>query len=215
MGIIFLTSAGFSNQKIKEEFLKTVGEASNKAAVIITTAREEKEKEQNEYCQLVKRQLEEVGFKRVDFADLEIEPDKDFSFYNVIYVVGGNTFKLLKFAKDADFKQTIENLLARGGVYVGVSAGSGIMCPNIDITEWKIKAGLRADKNRFGLTYLTAFHFVPFLLVVHFVSELTDMVKKYIQEETVYPVRVLTDSQALMIKDGQTILIGDGKEIKI
>lgn len=48
MGTIFLTSAGLSNQQIKDEFIKAVGEPSNKAVVIITTAREEIDKEQNE-----------------------------------------------------------------------------------------------------------------------------------------------------------------------
>jgi dipeptidase E len=140
-------------------------------------------------------------------------PTKDFSAYDVIYVEGGNTFKLLRFAKDANFKQTIEKLLARGGVYIGVSAGSAIMCPNIKLTEWKVKAGLRPDKNRFDLTDLTAFDFAPFLLVVHFAPEQIEIVKKFIQEEAVYPVRVLTDEQAFVIKNGQTILIGHGQEI--
>jgi nitrogen regulatory protein PII-like uncharacterized protein len=73
MGTIFLTSAGLSNQQIKDEFIKAVGEPSNKAVVIITTAREEIDKEQNDYCQLAKEKLKEMGFSQVDFADLEAD----------------------------------------------------------------------------------------------------------------------------------------------
>ena len=91
-----------------------------------------------------------MGFTKIDFVDLEIESDKDFSPYGVIYVCGGNTFKLLKFARQANFKFSIENLLKRNGVYVGVSAGSIIVGPSINIAN-----EVEPDPNTIGLDDLT------------------------------------------------------------
>ncbi len=92
---------------------------------------------------------------------------------------------------------------------MGVSAGSAIMCPTIEMALWK-----KPDRDRFGLTDLTALNFVPFLLIVHFEPQFAEIIKKGIAN-TNYPVKILTDNQALIIKDIKTELIGDGKEIKL
>ncbi|MDD5750377.1 MAG: Type 1 glutamine amidotransferase-like domain-containing protein [Candidatus Pacebacteria bacterium] len=210
MAAIFLTSTGLTNAKVREAILAEAGGMKDKSVAIITTADDEKEK--GMYCQLALKQFQESGCPKVDFVDLEITADYDFSGYDIIYVSGGSTFRLLKFAKEADFRKSIEGLLKRGGIYIGVSAGSCVMCPSIEISEWKIKAGLSPDKDRFGLTDLSAFAFVPFLLAVHYEPDYAKVIKENAARAN-YPVRVLTDEQAFLIKDGKTGLIGEGEEV--
>lgn len=185
-----------------------VGEMKDKLVAIITTADDEKKK--GKYCRLAFEQFKEMGCRKIDFVDLEAMPDYDFSRYDIIYVSGGNTFRLLKFAKAVNFKTAIENLLNRGGVYIGVSAGSYIMCPSIEMAEWKPDQ----DRNYFGVTDFSGFNFVPFLLVAHYRPEYAGIMKSNIMSSK-YPVRLLTDEQALLIKNGQTKLVGDGEEITL
>ncbi len=212
MASIFLTSTGLTNAAVRRVFAMEVGETKGKSVAIITTAAEEKE--QNQYCQLAHKQLTELGFSKIDFVDLEKEPQRDFSGYDVVYVSGGSTFRLLKFCRDANFKATIQKLLDRGGIYVGASAGAGIMCASIATTEWKERAGLTPGRDRYGLIDLAGFNFVPFMLCVHFVPEYAELIKKEMATAE-YPVRLLTDEQAFLVKDGKTELIGDGPEIKL
>lgn len=207
-GIIFLTSTGLSNEKVRKVFVEEIGKAGrDKSVVIITTDSEEKEN--NKYCQLAFRQLREIGFEKIDFVDLEAEPNKDFSEYDVIYVSGGNTFRLLKFCREANFKKSIDDLLARGGIYIGVSAGSCLMCSTIEMGLWKEK-----NRDQFGLSDLTAFNFVPFLLFVHYESSHFEVIKDA-SLDCQYPIRILTDQQAFLVKDGVVNLIGDGEETKL
>lgn len=167
---------------------------------IVTTAAEEKEN--NKYSQLAKEQFIEMGFLHIDFVDFETEPTKDFSKYDIVYVCGGNTFKLLKFAREANFKASIENLLKRNGVYIGVSAGSIIVGPSI-----KMAGEVASDKNDIGLKDLTGFGITNLIILPHYSFEIEEETKSF---ETKYSVKVerVSNSQAVLLQNGEKIILG-------
>lgn len=60
--------------------------------------------------------------------------DKDLRIYDVIHVNGGNTFYLMLQVRKSGFDKWIKNQVLRGGkIYIGSSAGSQIVAPNIEI----------------------------------------------------------------------------------
>ena len=194
MGTLFLTSTGLSDQTIFDSFQKLVNSGDLHTAAIVTTASEDKSN--NKYTQLAQEQLESLGFKTT-FTDLEEQPDFDFSNFDVIYVCGGNTFK---HANETNFKSSIVSLLERNGIYVGVSAGTLILSPTIDIAN-----EIDPDPNEIGLTDLTALNLVPFHIAVHFDESEEAEVAAF---ENKYNVKVerLSNSQAIIINEN-----GDSK----
>ena len=198
-GILLLTSTGLSGKAVSDKLKSIVSDPKNSSVAIITTVAEGKEN--NKYSQLAKKQLEEMGFVRIDFVDLERDPNKDFSFYGIIYVCGGNTFKLLKFAREADFKTSVENFLKRKGIYIGVSAGSIIVGPSIQIT-----AEIKPDKNEVGLKDLTGFGITDLIIMPHYSLEMEGGIVAF---ENKYGVKVerINNSQAILIENGQKTLI--------
>ncbi|MBI4120452.1 MAG: Type 1 glutamine amidotransferase-like domain-containing protein, partial [Parcubacteria group bacterium] len=150
-GIIFLTSTGISSKNVYDRFKKIIDSKSSKRAVIITTA--SSGKENNQYSQSALSQLKSVGFNVIDFYDFENDGLKDLSQYDVVYVCGGNTFKLMKFAREMNFDKEIESLLKRDGIYIGVSAGSLIVGPSIQIAN-----EVDPDVNEIGLTDFNGFN---------------------------------------------------------
>jgi dipeptidase E len=54
---------------------------------------------------------------------------------DLLYVTGGNTYYLLEAMNQIGFKETLINFLQKGGVYMGSSAGSIVMCPDIDFVR--------------------------------------------------------------------------------
>ena len=198
-GFIFLTSTGLTSRNVSLKFKSLVSNPENTPVAIVTTAAEGKS--ENKYSQLAKKQFEDLGFVVVDFVDLETDPQKDFSSYGVIYVCGGNTFKLLKFAKDANFKSSVENLLERGGVYIGVSAGSIIIGPSIAIA-----GEVAADGNDIGLEDLTGFGITDLIILPHYSPEIEKEASDF---ESKYSVKIerLSNSQAVLIENGEKILI--------
>lgn len=198
-GKLLLTSTGLTSENIAQEFKSIVVNPENHLVAIITTAAEGKA--ENKYSQLAKKQFESMGFVTVDFVDLETEPQKDLYSYGIIYVCGGNTFKLLKYAKDADFKSSIENLLKRNGVYIGVSAGSIIVGPSIEIA-----GEVSADKNEIGLEDLSGFNITDLIILPHYSIEVEEETKAFEAKHGVSVVRI-SNSQAILVENGQKIVI--------
>lgn len=57
------------------------------------------------------------------------------SSFDVIFVAGGNTYYLLNEIKKSSFDLALKELIHKGKIYVGSSAGSCIMCTTIDHVE--------------------------------------------------------------------------------
>lgn len=198
-GILLLTSTGLSCEKVAKKIQEEFFDIKNISIAIITTAAEGKEK--NKYSQLAKKQFSDIGFEHIDFIDFEIDPIKNLSGYNIFYVCGGNTFKLLKFARKADFKSSIENLLKRNGIYIGVSAGSIIVGPSIEIAS-----EVSADKNEISLEDLSGFNITNLIILPHYSAEIEEEAKAF---ETKYNVTVerISNSQAILVENRQRIVI--------
>ncbi len=200
MGITILTAAGFYNPKLAD-FLKSklTGNLYKRVAIVTTAS---KDKESNKYAQLAKIQLLELGYTDADFIDLEKNLDPGiFQSYDTVYVCGGNSFKLLNAARNANFKSSLERLLGREGIYIGVSAGSILLCPSIQIAN-----EVHPDVNEIGMIDFNALHFVEETIYPHYESSHEDEVKNY---ETSHKVAVtrLTNNQSVIFENGIRTLI--------
>ncbi|QHE53940.1 Type 1 glutamine amidotransferase-like domain-containing protein [Pontibacillus sp. HMF3514] len=131
---IFLTSNGFFTEEIKECFMQSIALQKNTTAVIITTA--SKEKEQNRYARKAKSDLLEMGVNIVDFLDVEYDDPSLINNYSIIYINGGNPYKLLYHLKESGAdKELVEFAAKKEGVIVGVSAGAMVLGPHIYMVD--------------------------------------------------------------------------------
>lgn len=207
---ILLTSAGIKMPAIQNEVLKLLPKPPNelKLAHVITASRMETN---TDYVKKDRVALQGVGFQVADVALEDLTPATAFDELNkfdIIYVQGGNTFYLLKQARACGFEQVVRKFLEDPNKwYIGVSAGSYIACPTIEMGNWK------RDKDQHGLDDLAGMNLVPFLLSVHYNREKYREVLAEKIPTASYPVRILTDDQAFLIKDDKVILIGEGSEV--
>lgn len=207
-GTLILTSTGLSAKAVCQAAEKYFSELPHKSVAIVTTAAEGKES--NKYSKLAESQFKDVGFGFIEFIDLEDNPQADFSKYSVIYVCGGNTFKLLKHAREANFKNTIEKLLDRGGIYIGVSAGAIILAPTI-----KAAATIDPDPNIVGVSDFTGLSIINFEVHPHYELEEESEIFEY-EKNVPYKIARLSNTQALIISgDNQKFIKPKiGKNIK-
>ncbi|MEX0616850.1 MAG: Type 1 glutamine amidotransferase-like domain-containing protein [Candidatus Woykebacteria bacterium] len=207
MKTLLLTSQGLN---VKDEILKILPKPPRELRVahITTASKDEKDKS---YVNRDTKELESLGFavKEINIANLdekrlrEILSNKD-----IIYVQGGNTFYLLKCTKESGFDKVVKELIGKGIIYIGKSAGSYIACPTIEQSSWT------HDHNIYGLTDLTALSLVPFGLYVHYVPADKAILKEKISEFK-YPLKILTDDQAILVKEDTYELVGKGPEVKL
>src|SRR3989338_10165873 len=209
---LLLTSAGIVPE-IKKEFLSLLPKkkpGDNKVAFITTAAYGENK--DPHWWQKDRQRLYDCGIKDIEEIDLRErgetpqELEKRLTDKDIIFVNGGNTFYLLEWTRKSGFKRVLSNFLKRGGLYVGVSAGSYLACPTIEQATWK-----RADRNRWGGTDFKALNLIPFLIVAHFEEKYRTIVD-LAAKNTKYPIVALSDKQAIVV-DGKTVrIVGVGKK---
>lgn len=199
-GTIILTSTGLSAEPVRRASEKFFDLLPHKSVAIVTTAAEGKEN--NKYSKLAESQFRELGFNTVDFIDIEDDQGADFSKYSVIYVCGGNTFKLLKDAREANFKDSIIKLLEHGGIYIGVSAGAIILAPTIQIA-----ASVDPESNDVGITDLEGLGLINFEVHPHHDPSHDKELSAY-QKTTTNKVVRISNSQAVIISGTEQPIIG-------
>lgn len=190
---ILITSIGLSSPKAQKVFLEQLKIIKKKRALIITTAAKNKSK--NKYSVLAKNQLLDLGVNYTKFFDLEKDKNLNLSEFGITYVCGGNTFKLMKYINSSGFKDKLSKFLDNGGLYVGVSAGSIVLGPNIEISSF----GADGDKNDVNLENLSGMNILPFVVSPHFKKSEKKELEKF-SKKVKYKIKPLTDENIICIK---------------
>ena len=118
--------------------------------------------------------------------------------FDVIYVCGGNTFYLLKKIREIGFDKVIIEFTKTDKLYLGVSAGSILVNPNISAAN----VGLDPDKNDVDLTGLN----LTDVVVSPIIAKKKTIIDEF-KKKSQYKVVPLTDSQALLVIGRETKII--------
>jgi len=204
---LFLTSAGLPPETT-EEFLKLLGKKPEETTLCFITTASHPE-ENKGYVEKDRERLSDLGFK---VTELDLKEENEESLKNklgnfdVIFVEGGNTFYLLKYIRESGFDKVLKPFLDKGGIYLGVSAGTMVAGLNIESANWK-----HMDKNIVDLKDLTGLKLVPFVFSVH-IDESNIGIIKQCAGKVDYPVIALTDKQALLVENGTQKIVGIGEK---
>jgi dipeptidase E len=201
---ILLTSSGLpaKAENIRAEFLRLVRKSpvDIKVAFIPTASAVEADRT---FMEVDRKELEEVGIPVGNITDLELDHlviFEELKRYDVVFVDGGNTFYLLEKVQSSGFDEAIKQYLTEDlGVYVGVSAGSIIMGPDIGfVGPWD-------DERKANLKETKALGYTKEAYSPHY----TDEEKGKLEE-----CRAKADYSIIELRDGQAVVI-DGGEQKI
>jgi dipeptidase E len=138
--------------------------------------------------------------------DIEWKPDQlgQLLECDAIHLSGGNTYYFLYWLRRRNMMDTLVQYVARGGILIGVSAGSILMTPDITTSS------ICGDEQIPGETDFSGLGLVDFSFVPHFgdISVTIDDLKKYSQEKqrVVYAAR---DSGAIIVIGNKVKCIGD------
>lgn len=204
---LFLTSAGLPLE-ITEDFLKLLDKRPKETIVCFVATAADPE-EDKWFVKKDKERLLELGFEIIEIdlkRENEVSLNRKLKDFDVVFVEGGNTFYLLKHVRESGFNKILNSFLEKGGIYVGVSAGSMIAGLNIESAGWG-----DADKNTVDLQDLTGLKLVPFVIDVHIDESNIEAVKKC-ASRVKYPVIALTDEQAILVKNGENKIVGIGEK---
>jgi len=197
---LLLTSAGLSNDKIKNFFVGQFDRLDDKTAAFITCKRPEASRE---FIEKNKKDLEDL---RIKVQEIDITKDDIYPRYpefDIYFVCGGNTFYILDRMRATGMERILIDAADKNKFYVGESAGSMLAGPDIGAAK------ACGDVNDLGLHNLGSFHFTPFLIFPHYTEERKKDVIEFKRFRFQEPVIALTDDQALFVTDTENTLIGE------
>lgn len=192
---ILLTSIGLSYEK-SFNYVNDFYKKSPCVVSIVVTASEGKK--EDKYVKLAIEQFKKIGVEDVNLIDLEIGetvPKET----KILYVSGGNTFKLMYHVRRSNFMESIKNTLNKNGLYIGVSAGSIIVGNSIE------PAGVDGgDENNVGINNFEGLSLVDFSIFPHSSEEVE---AKFKNDRKFKNPLFIKDNQAFLVElNGESVV---------
>ncbi|MFA5777780.1 MAG: Type 1 glutamine amidotransferase-like domain-containing protein [Parcubacteria group bacterium] len=194
---LLLTSTGLTNENVRKFFISQFDRLDNKTTCIVTSGRND---EEQFYIDGSIKELEDLGIKVIEFNIAKHESFVNFPLYDIYYVCGGNTFYILDRMRKTGVDNILINAVKKGKFYLGVSAGSIIPGPDIEV------AGL-GDSNDVNLKDLTGLKLVPHIITPHYNQKEESDVQKFKEKRKGESVIELTDDQAIFVEDGKMVMV--------
>jgi len=209
---LLLTSGGISNNLIANTLHDMIGKVFSEAtlAFIPTAANVEKGDKGWLIKDLVK--CKDLGFKEVDIVDISALSQDEWlprlEIVDVIMFGGGNTSYLMHWLKKSGLNKILPKLLTTK-VYVGVSAGSMVVAPNLREKEMQkiYNEPIVDDESNEGLGL------VDFLVVPHINSPYFPRALEFVEElakNIIVPMYAIDDETAIAIWGEKTEIISRG-----
>lgn len=202
---MLLLSAGEAlTGSIGQTLKNLVGTSQAKVAFIATAS---EVVENTDYVDRDRIRLHELGFELIE---IDLKRPEEFSHLDdcdVIFVEGGNTFYLLDQVRKSQFNKKLKELLKKGKIYVGISAGSILVGPSIEVSKY-------GDKNLHGVKDFKGLKLIPFNITPHFNEDSLTGKAEVIERETLesgMPLVALKDDQAILVQDKQYSILGPGE----
>ncbi len=199
---LLLTSDGLSTPAINDALLSLLQKSPQECSALVLAYIETEQS--FAYSLEARQELIDLGVRDAIVFNLTDDAFTLTDTYDIIYVCGGNTFRILdRMKKTGVFEFVNKEMKKEHAVYIGVSAGSIIAGPTIEIAGH----GSSGDPNDINLVDVTSLHLTDTTILPHFNPLLLSEADEF-QKKTIYPVQTLKDGEALVISnDGTQTLI--------
>ena len=195
---LFLASWGpWKNDVLEKEFLALLSKPIDQNKLFILSMDTTSEFHVK-HLQIAKEWYISKGFQENNINIFNLKKDTIPSLENlaVLHMWGGNTFHYLHRIRETGLIPRIRAFIERDGVYVGFSAGSILMGPDVD-------ENFTTDVNDIGLEDVSGLRYLDFNLSVHWDTRGDDVHTGFIKHswKTGKRVITLTDNQAILLRE--------------
>lgn len=214
---LLLTSSGLTNKSIAKA-LEDLAERpikELKLAFVPTAANVE----EGDKDWLIKDLINcrDLGFSSIDIVDISAVPrdvwKSRLNDADVLLFGGGNTFHLMYWIRKSGLENILTELLANK-VYVGISAGSMVVSPDLSVSSSKTlyseEVGEHKDKKALG--------FIDFYIRPHLNSPHFPKLRKDILEEKAKKLKesmyAIDDETAVKVDNGKVEIVSEGDYLK-
>lgn len=193
---IVLTSCGLIDNNLTQEFLNLFSKKPVELKVLyIPTAIDGFDDDDFSLVEEELGYLLKLGINRENITEYRMDYNLSINDFDFIYMMGGNTFYLLKKIKEYNFEKEIVKAINSGVVYVGSSAGSEILGNTIEVA-------LPYDIDTWGLTDFTGLKIIDAVIIPH-ANRKKDFIKE--QEKKYERIYQINDGHGIIFLDDKII----------
>jgi dipeptidase E len=210
---LLLTSGGLTNTSIAKALFELVGKKPEDTSLVFVPTASNIVAEDKDWFINDLINLKKQNFKSIYIADISAVPEDvwrpQIEQADVLFFEGGNTYHLMKWMNMSGLTQMLPELL-KTKVYVGLSAGSMVTNPDLNVRLSKIIYGEEIEKETLaGLNYVD-FYFLPHLNSPDFPERMEETIKEA-AKELPRKIYAMDDNSALKVVDGKVEIISEGK----
>ena len=189
---IILTSCGIRNETFKNRVYNIISkeELKNKKVLYITTASDGEPNDDKSWMDEEYKTILDLGITESNIIEYKIGNNINLDDFDIIYMMGGNTFYLLDVIRKNEFDKLIIDFINKGRIYIGSSAGS-------EILGISIETALGYDENNVNMVDFTGLKVVDALIVPHANRK----------EEFIKDLKTKTKEKIIALYDGDGIIM--------
>lgn len=211
---VFLNGGGCGTQT--QETYKEINKIidHNKPVLYVPLAMDENEHPYDSCYEWIKGEIEIIDVPRIDMVRTFDElAEKDYNNYSMIYLGGGNTFKLLNGIKENNIFNKIKTYINNDGIVYGSSAGSVIFGKDINVIDVM-------DKNTINLKDTKGFDLLNgkslFVHYINYKSRYTEEENKMLIEKyTKFLIDYTINNENVIAYPEENTIFIDGDIIKM
>lgn len=191
---IILTSCGIRNDDFKEKFYKIISKdkLSNLKVLYITTASDGEHDDDKSWMIDEYNSILNLGINKNNIVEYKICNQININDFDIMYMMGGNTFYLLDVIRKTNFDKEIINFINSGKIYIGSSAGSEILGTSIEIA-------LGYDENNVNMDDFTGLKVINSLIIPH--ANRKEFFIKNLKKKTKEKLILLYDGDGIIINE--------------
>jgi dipeptidase E len=213
---LLLSSNGFANKGIADTLLDMVGKKPEDISLIFIPTASNVEPGNKDWFIDDLINIKKQNFKSVSITDISAVPESiwrpQLEEADVLFFEGGNTYHLMNWINKSGLMKLLPDML-KTKVYMGLSAGSMVTGPDLNLRISKTIYGEEAEKETMNGLGLVDFYFLPHLNNPYFAPRIEANLKEAMKEIT-KKTYVLDDQSALSVVDGKVKIVGGGEYLE-
>src|SRR3989339_914036 len=202
---LLLTSGGLTNRLIVNALFDLVDKEPQDTSLVYIPTAANVEKGDKSWLINDLYNLKKQDFKSIDIADISAVDEKiwrpKLEEADVLFFEGGNSYYLMDWINKSGLVKLLPKMLETK-VYMGLSAGSMITGPDINLRLSRKLYAEEVEKDIMPGLGLTDFYVLPHLNSPYFASRMEATLRKAMKEIT-RKTYALDDQSALMVVDGK------------
>jgi dipeptidase E len=213
---LLLSSNGFANKAIADTLFEMVGKKPEDTSLVFIPTASNIETGDKDWFIDDLINIKKQNFKSVAITDISAVPENiwrpQLEEADVLFFEGGNTYHLMNWINKSGLIKLLPDML-KTKVYMGLSAGSMVTGPDLNLRRSKAIYGEEAEKEPMAGLGFIDFYFLPHLNNPYFAPRIEANLKEAMKEIT-KKTYVLDDQSALSVINGKVKIVGGGEYLE-